>query len=179
MRRFPVPPPPALGCGLAFLLIAGCSESRAPDDALDPAHGGGVARIRPAAEVLEGAHIPTLDPARLIDAEIAKALGPGPTCLFRYTRSGRPVIAVASGARERPADAVIKLNGDLVVLEAEATDAGTMLTADRISLSVGPLEAGGGELRDAIAVLEIGDSLRAGYSGYSGCTGPEQAATGS
>jgi hypothetical protein len=187
MRRRPNTPFTPAGLLLALLLAAGCSGSEAPDDMLDPARGDGIARIRPAAEVLEGAHIPTLDPARLNDAEIAKALGPGPKCLFRYTRSGRPVLAVAagpgesragSGAAVGPADAVIKLNGDLVVLEAQVTEAGTLLAADGIRLSVSQLDGPDGEQREATAILEIGDGLRAGYRGYAGCSGRTAAASG-
>ncbi|MDN2579732.1 hypothetical protein [Aquibium sp. ELW1220] len=178
MHRIPFHPLGALALWLSFLLVSGCSDSGAPDAAFDPARDADVARILPAAEAIEGAHIPTLDPARLNHAEIEKALGAGPKCLFRYTSSGRPVLALVSGTAESPADAVIKLNGNLVVLEAQATDAGTVLTADPIRMSIMPLEGPDAEQREATAVFEIGDSLHAGYRGYYGCSETVEAATG-
>ncbi len=149
-------------------LLSGCSDANAQDDELDPGRGSAVARILPAAEGLEGAHIPTLDPARMNDAEIAEALGAGPTCLFRYTSSSRPIVAIDDGPAGE-GDAVIKLNGDLVLLRAETADASIVLAAEPIRMTLAPLEGADDGQREATAIFEIGDSLRAGYRGYYDC----------
>ncbi len=157
-----------LAVALALALLSGCSDADAPDDELDPARGSGIPRILPAADALKGAHIPTLDPARMNDAEIAKALGAGPKCLFRYTSSSRPILAIDAGPAGEAA-AAIKLNGDLVLLRAETADAGMVLAADPIHMTLEALEGPEDGQREATVIIEIGESLRAGYRGYYDC----------
>ncbi len=169
MSRLPSPLPGSPALALALALLVGCSDANAPDDETAPARGSGIPRILPAAEVLQGAHIPTLDPARMNDAEIAKALGAGPKCLFRYTSSSAPILAINVEPLDNAADAVIKLNGDLVMLNGQATEAGMVLTAEPIRMSLIAVEGPEDEQREATAVFEIGDGLRAGYRGYYDC----------
>ena len=78
---------------LALGLLSGCSENEAPDDELHPVKGPEVPRILPATEALSGAHIATVDPATMHEAEIRKALEPGTRYDFRYTTRGKPVLA--------------------------------------------------------------------------------------
>ena len=56
-------------------LAAGCEESAAPDDEIAPAQTHEVARTLPAERALANAHLPTIDPATMNDAEIRKVLG--------------------------------------------------------------------------------------------------------
>lgn len=160
-----------IGWALAGLgLLAGCSESDAPDDDLTAIRAPGIARIVPASEAISGAHIPTLDPAPMNDAEILKALGEGPHCEFRYTSTGKPVLAV----KARPngaAQGVVKLNGHLVVLQSAPAENATVLEADRVrmTLTPDPGEKADGSQVEATSIFEIGNDLRAGYRGYYDC----------
>ena len=176
-------------------LLAGCGEADAPDDALTAIHAPEIARIEAAEVVLDGAHIPTLDPGTMNDAEIRKAIGPGPRCAFRYTSTGRPVLAVdlpPDGATRR---GVVKLNGSLVILTVAPTELASaegaagpadVLAADVLALAAEPIRTtlwpfprgltetrGGLRSLEATMVFEVGDSLRAGYRGYLDCVVPE------
>ena len=172
MPRARAAAPPALL--LALVALAGCGERAAPDDETNPVHAAEIARITPANEALAGAHLPTLDPATLVDAEIEKVLGPGRRCEFRYTSEGRPVLAARGSSGNAAPDAVVKLNGHLVPLSRASAEGGSLvLIADNVRLTVTPdggEPTGGSGEREAEVVFEIGESLRVGYRGYYRCT---------
>jgi hypothetical protein len=152
--------------------LAARADRQQPDDALEEIRAPAVARITPAAEMLEGAHIRTLDPEHLDDAEIRRALGDGTHCLFRYSSAGKPVLAVAEGSEAGQTSGVVKLNGQLVILAGSATEEGFLLNADRLRMSVRPdggLEAASSR-QEADVVLEVGEELTAGYRGYLSCS---------
>jgi hypothetical protein len=165
--------------GLAILmgLLAGCSEDPAPDDALQAVRPPEIVRIVPAGEALAGAHIPTLDLAPMTQAEIRRALGEVARCVFRYTSTGRPVLAMKASSGGSPGDAVVKLNDDLVLLTALSGDGGLALHADDVRLRLTPvpgqaLGEGQGQ-KEADLVFEVGSGLTAGYRGYYSCSAPE------
>lgn len=162
-------------------LLAGCGDSDAPDDALGAIRPPGPAEIRTAQSVLDGAHVPTLDPVTMTDAEIRKVVGSGPRCEFRYTSSGEPVLAVGLRSGD-PTGGVLKLNGSLIRLdrapaEPEA-DSGGAGAAAPLSLVAGPIRANvsgpgaaAGEPpgQDATMTFAVGDDLQVGYGGYWEC----------
>ncbi|MCT7374976.1 DUF6692 family protein [Chelativorans salis] len=156
---------------LAPALLVGCSESEAPDDELNPVRAHEPPRIAPAGEALSGAHIPTLDPATMSDAEIWKAIGRGAHCIFRYTSSGKPVLAVKA-LPGGGAEGVVKLNGSLVLLRSASSSSELVLAADEVRMSLAT--EGGGATADqsqeeATSVFEVGDRLKVGYRGYYRC----------
>jgi hypothetical protein len=158
---------------LAALLAAGCGGTEAPSDA-PPEPGPPV----PAQAALSGAHVPTLDPHTLREAEIRAVLEPGPRCVFRYTAAGGPVLA-AGPLRHGGEGGVAKLNGSLVALtlaRGAAEPAMAFLLADdpvRIEVSPDPPEraqaASAVRRREADMVFEVGDRLRVGYRGFLEC----------
>jgi hypothetical protein len=160
---------------LALGALAGCGEEDAPDDNISAIRPPEIARIVPANEAIAGAHIPTLDPATMVDAEILNVLGGDSRCEFRYTSAGGPVLAVSAPSNGDPADGVVKLNGHLVALRSASTDGALVLSADRIRLTITPDDGGqAGALgdarqREADLIFEVGDSLRVGYRGYYNC----------
>lgn len=175
-----------LGRPAAFalvLLVAACGQDEAPDDALSSGRPPEAARVVPAEEALSGARIATLDPATLHGAEIRSVLGDGPVCLFRYTSTGRPVLAFPRPGRE--GRALVKLNGNLVVLSARPADAGARAEAlafaagrFRVTVSPPPGEAAaGGTSHAADMTFSVADDLRIGYGGYLGCA-PEPSGSG-
>ena len=166
---------------LAAALLAACSGNEAPDDELRHIKPPEAARIMPAGEALAGAHVPTLDPATLHEAEIRKALASGPRCDFRYTSTGKPVLAIRLTAGESVSEGVVKLNGHLIVLRpsselraGEATE-GFLLLADPVRIRVSPdqkkqgVTQTGVERREANVTFELGEDLWAGYRGYLDC----------
>lgn len=155
--------------------LAGCGEGEAPDDAA-PLHPPDIAFVKPAAQALAGAHIPTLDPGTLNTAEIAKVLGTRPLCSFRYTSTGRPVMAAGLGPDGKPEAGVIKLNGSLVPLQPAPAatglaPGGLVLQDGPVRLQVEPVQSReiGLEPVEADMVFEIGEMLRVGYGGYMEC----------
>jgi hypothetical protein len=165
----------------AVALLLGCSENEAPDDELHPVKAAEIARIVPAREALAGAHVPTLDPATMHEAEVRKALGAGSRCDFRYTSTGKTVLAI-SQSDATSGRAVVKLNGHLVMLtQAPQASSGEptvrfLLFADPIRITIDPdQQAQNGERtnlrrREANMIFEIAQSLRVGYRGYLDCT---------
>ena len=175
MRRGAQPGAPAAAVLAALGVLAACGDDPAPDDVTAPVHAPDIARVLPAREALSGAHIPTLDPAEMVAAEIEKVLGPGPRCEFRYTSEGRPVLAASTAAGAETPPGVVKLNGQLVPLQREPADAQSIvLGSGRVRLSVTPdggAPAGDARQREANAMFQVGNSLRVGYRGYYHCTG--------
>lgn len=156
-------------------VLAGCGETDAPDDELSLVRAPEIARVVPASEAIAGTHVPTLDPATMVDAEMRKVLGAGPRCEFRYTSAGKSVLAVRASSNSDAADGVVKLNGHLVALSPASTDGALVLVADRVRLILTP-DGGGqtGELgnarqQEADLIFEVDDSLRVGYRGYYRC----------
>lgn len=155
---------------LALALLAACG---APDEETDARSAPDVVRILPGNEAVSGAHIPTLDPMTMVDAEILKVLGPGPRCEFRYTSAGKPVLAARPSWTGDAADGVLKVNGHLVALSHTSAEGGGLVFADdKIRVTLRPENgerSGSAHQREADVVFEIGDSLRAGYRGYYLC----------
>jgi hypothetical protein len=166
---------------VAVGLLAACEESGRPDDKSRPIQSHEIARVVSAQEALSGAHIPTLDPATMREAEISKLIGDGPRCEFRYTTAGRAVLAMSTEAGGAAGQAVAKVNGKLVALApAQAGEGGVNagrinLTADPIRLTVMPDQERQSEplegvlRREAAMIFQIGDSLKVGYRGYVDC----------
>lgn len=157
-------------------LIAACSESEAPDDELNPLHAADIPRVASAREALDGAHVPTIDPMTLNDAEISKVLGAGPFCSFHYTSDGKPVLALKLQSPAAPAHGVVQVNGFLVPLSRSANTEPTLiiLEADEIRMTLsfenGALQAADtAQPREAELVFEIDQKLRVGYGGYYVC----------
>jgi hypothetical protein len=165
--------------GLALAMgLAGCKDSERPGAELQPGRAQEEARIVPVEEALAGAHLPTLDPATMSDAEIRKALPSEAHCDFHYTSTGKPVLALEPLSGGGAAHGVVKLNGNLVLLEP-AADQQSGAPAGEVRLAAGEVrttitslgEDAGGSRREARMVFEVGDALRVGYLGYYGCTG--------
>lgn len=161
----------------AATLLASCGQNQAPDDA--PAPPPEIVRVEPAAQALAGAHVRTLDPATMSDAEILKVLGPRPHCTFRYTGSGKPVLVAGLDAGGSADVGVVKLNGKLVSLQPDRAAAGLkpggfVLAADPVRLRVQPdrpVNSSGqaGERTEAELLFEVGRELKVGYAGYLEC----------
>jgi hypothetical protein len=130
--------PEKLALVVILSMLAGCGESEAPDNEVNPLRTHAITRVLPATEAITGANIPTLDPATMNDAEIQKALGAGPRCEFRYTMSGNPVLAVKAQSHTDASDGVIKLNTNLVVLKSDVKDRDLVLLAEPIRLALAP-----------------------------------------
>jgi hypothetical protein len=166
---------------LALALLVGCAENEVPDDALQSIHAPEVARIVPAKEALAGAHIPTVDPATMHEAEIRKALESGPRCDFRYTTRGNPVLAFTLQRNGEAHAGVVKLNGHLVVLQAASSTGAVdgngefLLRADPVQMAVIPdaekqvIERRNVRREEANALFKVGERLRVGYRGYLDC----------
>lgn len=168
----------AAGAALATALLAGCGEGPLPDDA--PGHAPEPPPVQPAAQALQGAHIPTLDPATLNGAEIRKVIGLRAHCAFRYTSAGRPVLVAGLQPDGSAGVGVVKLNGSLVPLEPLPA-AGTIrpgafaLAAGPVRLAVAPyadapVPGEPGAMVEAQMVFEVGQELRVGYGGFVACT---------
>lgn len=169
----PPAPSPWLVVPLALALLAGCDD-RAPDDETSPVRAERIPYIVPASEILAGAHVPTLDPANLNDAEIRTALGMGPRCEFSYASYGRPVLALRRPPDGPQAAAVIKLNDKLVLLQRDPANDRVVVQAEGIrvtlktagspNVNVKPTEG-----READLIFEARDELRNGYRGFYRC----------
>lgn len=167
---------PRLALAVSAALLAACGQNPAPDDA--PAPAPEIVRVEPPAQALAGAHIPTLDPATVQDAEILKVVGARPHCTFRYTSAGKPVVVVGLGADGSTEVGVAKLNGKLVALEPDRAATGLKpggfaLAADRLRLRVQPDQAvnvsGASQRVEAEMLFEVGQELKVGYGGYVAC----------
>lgn len=113
-------------------------------------------------------------------AQIRKAVGAGPRCEFRYTAAGKPALAVSMGAAGETGVGIVRLNGNLVVLEPAPIDGNVgqgSISPDRdpdpitVSPDAGePAEGRDGvRRREADMIFEIGQRLRVGYRGYLDC----------
>lgn len=170
-----------------LVLSGACSQNEAPDDGTSAAPA--VVRLKTAPQALEGAHVPTLDPHTLNDAEIRKLIGNRPHCSFRYTSTGKPVAVVGLDPDGKPAVGAVKFNGSLVALSPDPgpvpdSAAGFVLVADPVRLHIRPdtkavVPAAPGErLVEAEMAFEVGQQLKVGYAGYLECRGAPAAPAG-
>jgi hypothetical protein len=167
-----------MGAVLGLGLLAGCGQSEAPDDASP--HAPEIVRVKTAAQALEGAHVPTLDPSTMNGAEIRKVIGARPHCTFRYTSTGKPIVVVGMDQGDSPTTGVVKLNGSLVALKTDPAAppngaGGFVLVADPVRLSVQPDPRATASVKpdegrfEAEMVFEVGQQLKVGYGGYLEC----------
>lgn len=188
------PGPARLVLAFTLGLLAACDGNDAPDDVVRHPRAPETARILPAEEALANAEVAKLDPATMSDAEIREVIGTGLRCVYRYTSAGKPVLAVGAQPNGPPLGGVVKLNGNLVRLDATPA-AGAGGATDNLRLTSGPIriavtpdpgegteEGDGVRRREADLIFEIGENLRVGYRGYLGCgtrqTGPGEASSG-
>ena len=141
------------------------------------------AEIVSADEAIHSSNITMLDPAEMNRAEIEKALGRAAGCDFSYTRAGTPILSVrepALGASETLA--VVKLNGELVLLHPErpfVPNEELAVAADGMRMIVTPLvdaEARRNPFLTANAqmIFELDEGLRVGYRGFYSCDAAPQ-----
>ena len=149
----------------AALTLTACDNAApgvsAPDQPVEPA-----TRLVSGTTAVEHAFVPTIDPATMTDAEIARVVPTARRCTFKYTEDSDPVLAT-DGAR-----GVVKINGDLVALTAARAGnpaAGGALTAEDLRLTVQPLTDEGA--REATLRFEVasGPGLRVDYRGFYSC----------
>lgn len=122
----------ALG-GIAAL--AACDNAApglgAPEQPLEPAP-----QLVSGATAVERAFVPSIAPAAMTDAEIARVVPAARRCAFRYTEDSNPVLATDGE------HGVVKINGELAALtpsQAGNAASGGVLTADDLRLTVQPL----------------------------------------
>ena len=139
-------------------------------DASAPA-GDGAAQIVSLDEALSTAKIAILDLEFLTREDIAQLFPDGAECMFTYTTTSKPALAV--GGVDGGTAALAKISGDLVRLEsgdaANVWRTGGMSVALSTPEGTGALESSPGELQEADLVVELEAGLRAGYRGYYGC----------
>ena len=152
-------------------LLSGCGEREAADDIINPPRSEEAARVLSGEEAIAGADIPTLDPATMVDAEIAKVLGSPAQCTFRYTSAGKPILALKGTPGGTATTAVLKVNAHLVELQPAGGDGNLVLTSGPISVTLSADDVQAEEKVEADMVFAIGESLRVGYSGYYQCGG--------
>lgn len=150
----------------ALLLVAGCEGGAPPTQSQPPQ----VADLAPAGQAVRSSHVPSIDPHTMVDAEIIRVLGAPPHCSFRYTKSGKAVLAFVPGSA-----GVVKVNGRLVRLRAASAAAqGGVLGAEGMRLQVlpDPPDTGipPGEKRPADLRFVLRDGLSVGYRGFFDCT---------
>lgn len=137
--------------------------------------GGKQARIVSLEEALSTAEVAILDPEFMREDDIARLFPNGARCTFHYTEDSPPVLAIA--AQDDGAAGLLKISGDLVRLDTEATaqTRGTTLRAQGIAVQVtapggaADPEAQIGELQPADLLLELDAGLRAGFRGFYTC----------
>lgn len=158
---------------LLALLLGGCGDNAPSGASRLEARPPQTAELVSPGETIAGAFVPQLDPHTMNDAEIGKALPQGYRCAFRYTSTGKPVIAVGDDAT-----AALKLNGKLALLPSatvpQSADA-AVYEADGVRVVVttaGTPIARVRERREATLRFTVGSMLQVGYAGYYGCRSP-------
>lgn len=158
---------------LFALPLAACGEGEFVPDGPLAERSVEAAEIVQASAILEQADVPTVDPSRLEDVDIAKAFGGPASCVFRYTPDGAPVVAFSD--RTDGAAALVKVNGDLVVLDVPQTGTGAALAAGTgpVRLALAPVGESGWGVPESLTAADlrfaIGDELDVGYGGYTDC----------
>ena len=160
-----------MGLGMLVLSLAACGEGQFIPDGPLAERPIAAAEIVPATAIVARADVPTVDPSRLEDVDIAKAFGGPATCEFRYTPDGAPVVAFGGSAG---GTALIKVNGDLVLLDPETAPNSVTAASGPVRLAMTPGATDGwgvpNDLRNATVRFAIGDELDVGYSGYTDCS---------
>lgn len=127
----------------------------------------------PAREATGTADLATTDLESVTAAELQRMLGSGPVCRFAYGAGVAPV-AAATAPGANPGRGVIKLHGRLVPMNVRyGTSAGEgfELSSDDVRVVASPHEGdAGSEVREANALLRIGNDLEVGYGGFYECT---------
>ena len=126
----------------------------------------GRSRLVSAEEALATEVVAKVDPEFLSETEIAQVFPDGITCRFTYIQTSPPVLAVGESG-ETPA-ALIKISGDLVRLDADATLPGRgSFATDGLSVEVGVTDED--DLYDMI--VTAGSDYTAGFRGQYACAG--------
>lgn len=122
-------------------------------------------------EALSTADVAVIDPGFLNEDDISQLLPEGATCIFTYTTTSPPALALGSVGGERAG--LVKLSGDLVRVDQTATGIGTNGLTIRLAAigDTGSLETVGAEPVEATMVLELDAGLSAGYRGFYSCEG--------
>jgi hypothetical protein len=127
----------------------------------------------PAGEAARRAELAETDLESLTDAELQRMLGSAPVCRFAYA-AGDAAVAAATAPGAEASRGVIKLHGHLVPMNVRyqtSAGEGFELSGDDVSVVATPDEASaGGDARDAVARLRIGNELEVGYGGFYECT---------
>lgn len=130
------------------------------------------------AEALQSVQIASIDPEPIQAAEADKVVPEGPGCVFRRTAESDPILVVRAPAEAAGlAQGVMKINGELVPLEAEAgadtlpsgvamgTEGGSMI----VTLAEEDAELAVGERQEADLVFQLQQGLTVGYRGFYEC----------
>ena len=125
-----------------------------------------------AADVLQGPGVAKTDLEPITDAELARMLGSGSACRFRYGVGDAPVAAAMAPGRGS-SRGVVKLNGGLIAMTARYPSGpaeGFELVSGDITVTASPMESDGtAEPSDGEAKLHIGRWLEVGYAGFYRC----------
>jgi len=122
-------------------------------------------------QALSTAKVAGVDAEFLKDDEIAQLFPEGSTCTFNYTTESPASLAI--GQADGAGAGLVKLSGDLVRLEADAS--GQTLNAEGITMKLSAadssetLENVGSTPVEANLVLELDAGLTAGYRGFYSC----------
>lgn len=129
-------------------------------------------------DALRSVQIASLDPEPIQQAEADKVVPEGPGCVFRRTAESDPILVVrAPSEATELAQGLMKLNGELVPLEAEAgadtlasgvvmgTEGGRMA----VTLAEEDAEPAVGERQEADLVFQLEQGLTVGYRGFYEC----------
>jgi len=133
--------------------------------------GDAPSRIVSLDEALSTAKVAGIDAEFLKPGEVAQLFPDGAACSFHYTAESPASLAIGEvdGARA----ALVKLSGDLIRLEVDAS--GETLSAEGIEMSLSAandadnLAVVGSELVEANLTFELEAGLSAGYRGFYSC----------
>ena len=133
--------------------------------------GEAPAQIVSLQDALSTAKVAGVDAEFLKENEIAQLFPDGAACTFNYTTESPASLAI--GQVDGTSAGLVKLSGDLVRLEADAS--GQTLSADGITMRLSAAD-GSGSLADtgstpveANLVLELEAGLTADYRGFYSC----------
>jgi hypothetical protein len=154
------------------------------EDAMRPEifEGEEVPEVMSLSEALNQTVIATLDPEPMTEAEADEVLPPAPGCHFSRVASADPILVARAPADSdaRPGG-VMKLNGELVPLEAEqdggfeALLTGPTMVAEGVRMAVEPVPDAEAEVTvgmrrwEADLVFELEQGLTVGYRGFYFC----------
>lgn len=129
------------------------------------------ARIVSLNQALSTARVAGVDAEFLKPDEIAQLFPDGATCTFNYTTQSPASLAI--GEAEGGMAGLVKLSGDLVRLDADAS--GATLSAEGITMALSPANSAeslsdvGSAPVEANLVLNLEAGLNAGYRGFYSC----------